>query len=348
MKRILLLAVAGLMAGAASLMAQPPQGPEGAGNLPQMPKILTPEEKTAQQAEKYSLTEEQKAALLELNKEYDSKLASYDFGARYYTSASATIPRWTTMDPLCEKYYSISPYAYCAGNPVRFLDPDGERIVGVTREDADNVVHDLHTIFRDDVFEQFRKLIVQSGKKQNGRSLAKIKKSDLKAAFDGIELTEDQQALVDIVVNTINSSDEHLIEYVNKNDHLSPTAVFDFSDSFYTLGIRISATEEELGGVPASVLFLLGGGGTTIETSNGSHSVIIIDGSHPYGIPSTVGHELFGHGRSLALGRKNQHVDSIQAENLILRVMGIPYQRDGRDHMSGEPIENTSSIPSYR
>lgn len=74
MKRFLLLAVAGLMAGAASLMAQPPQGPEGAGNLPQMPKILTPEEKTAQQAEKYSLTEEQKAALLELNKEYDGKL----------------------------------------------------------------------------------------------------------------------------------------------------------------------------------------------------------------------------------------------------------------------------------
>ena len=29
------------------------------------------------------------------------------------------------MDPLAEKYYSISPYAYCGGNPVRFTDPDG-------------------------------------------------------------------------------------------------------------------------------------------------------------------------------------------------------------------------------
>lgn len=73
MKRFLLLAVAGLMAGAASLMAQPPQGPDGA-NLPPMPKILTPEQKTAEQAEKYNLTDEQKAALLELNKEYDGKL----------------------------------------------------------------------------------------------------------------------------------------------------------------------------------------------------------------------------------------------------------------------------------
>jgi hypothetical protein len=33
------------------------------------------------------------------------------------------------MDPLAEKYYSISPYAYCKENPVRFIDPDGRLIV---------------------------------------------------------------------------------------------------------------------------------------------------------------------------------------------------------------------------
>ncbi|SUB77361.1 RHS repeat-associated core domain-containing protein [Porphyromonas macacae] len=32
---------------------------------------------------------------------------------------------WTTVDPLAEKYYAISPYVYTAGNPVRFIDPDG-------------------------------------------------------------------------------------------------------------------------------------------------------------------------------------------------------------------------------
>ena len=29
------------------------------------------------------------------------------------------------MDPLAEKYPGISPYAYCKGNPVNFVDPDG-------------------------------------------------------------------------------------------------------------------------------------------------------------------------------------------------------------------------------
>ena len=58
-------------------------------------------------------------------KEYDDKALAYDFGARHYTSS---IPRWTTMDPLCEKYYSLSPYAYCAGNPMNLVDPDGAKL----------------------------------------------------------------------------------------------------------------------------------------------------------------------------------------------------------------------------
>ena len=35
------------------------------------------------------------------------------------------------MDPLCEKYYHISPYAYCGGNPVNAVDPDGRYIAWI-------------------------------------------------------------------------------------------------------------------------------------------------------------------------------------------------------------------------
>ena len=57
-------------------------------------------------------------------KEWNSTSLSYDFGARNYLPA---LPRWNSMDPLAEKYYSISPYVYCAGNPVNLVDLDGER-----------------------------------------------------------------------------------------------------------------------------------------------------------------------------------------------------------------------------
>lgn len=33
-----------------------------------------------------------------------------------------------SIDPLCEKYYSISPYAYCMNNPVKYIDPDGKDV----------------------------------------------------------------------------------------------------------------------------------------------------------------------------------------------------------------------------
>jgi RHS repeat-associated protein len=49
-------------------------------------------------------------------------LDEYDSEARWYYPA---IMRTTTMDPMCEKYYSTSPYAWCSNNPVNFVDPDG-------------------------------------------------------------------------------------------------------------------------------------------------------------------------------------------------------------------------------
>ncbi|GAB6013507.1 RHS repeat domain-containing protein [Viscerimonas tarda] len=49
-------------------------------------------------------------------------LGLYDFEARQLDPA---VGRFTTVDPLAEKYYSISPYAYCLNNPINRIDPDG-------------------------------------------------------------------------------------------------------------------------------------------------------------------------------------------------------------------------------
>ena len=51
-------------------------------------------------------------------------LNTYDYGARQYFSI---LGRWDRMDPLCEKYYSLSPYNYCNDNPINAIDIEGER-----------------------------------------------------------------------------------------------------------------------------------------------------------------------------------------------------------------------------
>ena len=46
-----------------------------------------------------------------------------DFGARQYSPA---LHRWLVPDPLSEKFYGISPYAFCNSNPMNYVDVDGE------------------------------------------------------------------------------------------------------------------------------------------------------------------------------------------------------------------------------
>ena len=56
-------------------------------------------------------------------KERDEETGYGYFGARYMDHELMTM--WLSVDPMADKYPSISPYAYCAWNPVKLVDPDG-------------------------------------------------------------------------------------------------------------------------------------------------------------------------------------------------------------------------------
>ena len=65
-------------------------------------------------------------------KERDEETGYGYFGARYMDHELMTL--WLSVDPMADKYPSISPYAYCAWNPVKLVDPDGEEISTHTDE----------------------------------------------------------------------------------------------------------------------------------------------------------------------------------------------------------------------
>lgn len=48
------------------------------------------------------------------------------FGARGYEPEMLNI--WLSVDPMADKYPNLSPYNYCAWNPVKLVDPDGMEV----------------------------------------------------------------------------------------------------------------------------------------------------------------------------------------------------------------------------
>jgi RHS repeat-associated protein len=70
-------------------------------------------------------------------KELDNETSYTYFGARYYDS---DLSLWLSVDPMSDKYPSLSPYIYSANNPVVLKDPNGMDIV-ITGEDGEKTTY---------------------------------------------------------------------------------------------------------------------------------------------------------------------------------------------------------------
>ena len=92
-------------------------------------------------------------------KELDTETGLYYYGARYYNPSTAL---WLGVDPLASKYPGLSPYVYCVGNPVKYVDPDGKEIILIhgtwsnseTWEDIDGIQEASYKFFKDSNFTE--------------------------------------------------------------------------------------------------------------------------------------------------------------------------------------------------
>ena len=84
-------------------------------------------------------------------KERDSETGYGYFGARYMDHELMTM--WLSVDPMTNKYPSISPYAYCAWNPVKLVDPDGREFITPGYEI--NEKGELIRVIKDDKYDYF-------------------------------------------------------------------------------------------------------------------------------------------------------------------------------------------------
>ena len=72
-------------------------------------------------------------------KEKDAETGYSYFGSRYYSS---DLSIWLSVDPMSDKYPSLSPYVYCANNPIRLMDPNGEEVY-IRGDDASAALEQL-------------------------------------------------------------------------------------------------------------------------------------------------------------------------------------------------------------
>ena len=110
------------------------------------------------------------------------------FGARYYSS---DLSIWLSVDPMSDKYPNLSPFTYCANNPIKLVDPNGEEFVGTdgkkvnVKQDKNGQIHIGDNASED--LKRMASMINNSGSKTAAKQFMKLANNRCKIHFQIIQ-----------------------------------------------------------------------------------------------------------------------------------------------------------------
>ena len=157
-------------------------------------------------------------------------LYTYDYGARQYDPATIL---WDRMDPLCEKYYNVSPYVYCNDNPVIYIDEHGDSLsLSGSKDDINSTLG---------VYNQGLGGYYQVSTNQKGIVTLNANKNT-----DSSNMTEKEKAVYNQIKRVIDSQYMTTINITNNSSEViigsAATATIDIGDIKAMNGLKNSST----------------------------------------------------------------------------------------------------------
>jgi len=124
------------------------------------------------------------------------------------------VGRWLSQDPLGEKYYGHSPYLFCAGNPVRYVDPRGKiwEDSQRARELEEGVITRIGDLITNIILSQ---MILDLG----GVSGAELKQLNEKMAYSYERIEKLQQSILDISLLEADLNNIYTINFIAGGYH---------------------------------------------------------------------------------------------------------------------------------
>ena len=194
-------------------------------------------------------------------KERDAETGWDYYGARYY---DPRVGRWLGIDPLAQTNPNLSPFAYCANNPLKFIDADG-RNYGVTIDHEKKTVTISATYYVSD--DESREAAEQGAAEWN--------------AYTGTYTTGDgEEYAVSFELKVVQVAQSYLAENAMANDPTGNT--FEVSQTKFEQAVRSSNSPD-------------GTAGITIKTPSGNRRQVYMPehGTNGDLFAHEMGHTLF-------------------------------------------------------
>ena len=133
-------------------------------------------------------------------KEKDAETGYSYFGARYYSS---DLSIWLSVDPMSDKYPSLSPYVYCANNPVKLVDPNGDTVIAYDHFSKKMIRSYLKEIFGKNNLFRFSGYTLTINERHYEQYYQDAS-TDRQKLLDGFQdiITRSEKVIVKIVENT--------------------------------------------------------------------------------------------------------------------------------------------------